>query len=114
MKKFKIPSTLPTTTKSIRFPNDIIAAIDEEIKGKDCTFTAFAVEAVRAALETWKKKIMTTEPDVGSVVMFFIVSAAFSCPLPDRPPSVETWGTPGQWCHRSGTSTGPTWAAHWG
>lgn len=56
MKKFKIPSTPPTTTKSIRFPNDIIAAIEEEIKGKDCAFTAFVVEAVRAALENLEEE----------------------------------------------------------
>jgi len=51
MKKFKIPNTPPTTTKSIRFPNDVIAAVEQEIQGKDCTFTAFVVEAVRVALE---------------------------------------------------------------
>jgi len=51
MKKFKIPSTPPTTNKCIRFPNDIIENVEEAIKGKDCTFTAFVVEAVKAALE---------------------------------------------------------------
>ncbi len=51
MKKFKIPSIPPTTNKSIRFPNDIIEKVENSIKGKDCTFTAFVVEAVRVALE---------------------------------------------------------------
>ena len=51
MKKFKIPNTPPTTTKCFRFPNDVIAAVEQEIQGKDCTFTAFVVEAVRVALE---------------------------------------------------------------
>ena len=51
MKKFKIPNVPPTTTKSIRFPNDMIEQIEQEIQGKSCTFTAFVVEAVRVALE---------------------------------------------------------------
>lgn len=51
LKKFKIPSIPPTTNKSIRFPNDIIEKVENSIKGKDCTFTAFVVEAVRVALE---------------------------------------------------------------
>lgn len=51
MKKFKIPSVPPTTNKCIRFPNDVISNVEKAIKGKDCTFTAFVVEAVRVALE---------------------------------------------------------------
>ena len=51
MKKFKIPSIPPTTNKCIRFPNDIIDKVEETIEGKNCTFTAFVVEAVRGALE---------------------------------------------------------------
>ncbi len=51
MRKFKIPVTPPTTSKSIRFPNDIIDQVENTITGKDCTFTAFVVEAVRTALE---------------------------------------------------------------
>ena len=51
MKKFKIPSIPPTTNKCIRFPNDIIENVEEAIKGKNCTFTAFVVEAVKVALE---------------------------------------------------------------
>lgn len=51
MKKFKIPSIPPTTNKCIRFPNDIIDAVEKTIEGKNCTFTAFVVEAVRVALE---------------------------------------------------------------
>lgn len=53
MKKFKIPN-LPkvpiSSTKSIRFPNEVIEQVEEAIRGKDCTFTAFVVEAVRVAL----------------------------------------------------------------
>ena len=51
MAKFEIPSIPPTTNKSIRFPNDIIEEVEEVIKGKDCTFSAFVIEAVRVALE---------------------------------------------------------------
>ena len=51
MKKFKIPSIPTTTNKSIRFPDNLIAAVEDAIRGKDCTFSAFVVEAVRWALE---------------------------------------------------------------
>jgi hypothetical protein len=51
MKKFKIPSVPPTTNKCIRFPNDVIENVENAIKGKNCTFTAFVVEAVKVALE---------------------------------------------------------------
>ena len=55
MRKFRIPSIPPTTNKSIRFPNDVIDKIEEAIKGTDCTFSAFVVEAVRVALENLKE-----------------------------------------------------------
>lgn len=51
MKKFKIPSVPPTTNKCIRFPNDVIENVENAIKGKNYTFTAFVVEAVKVALE---------------------------------------------------------------
>ena len=51
MKKFKIPSIPPTTNKCIRFPNDVIDSVEKAIKGKNCTFTAFVIEAVKVALE---------------------------------------------------------------
>ena len=51
MRKFQIPVTPPKTNKNIRFPNDIIDAVEKAIAGKSCTFTAFVVEAVRIALE---------------------------------------------------------------
>lgn len=56
MKKFKIPNIPPTTNKCIRFPNDIIEEIEAAIKGKNCTFTAFVVEAARVALENLKEE----------------------------------------------------------
>lgn len=56
MKKFKIPSIPPTTNKSIRFPNDMIEAVETAIRGRDCTFSAFVVEAVRVALENLEEE----------------------------------------------------------
>lgn len=54
MKQFKIPSIPPTTNKCIRFPNDVIEDVEKAIEGKDCTFTAFVVEATRVALDNIK------------------------------------------------------------
>lgn len=51
MRKFKIPVVPQTTNKCIRFPNDIIKQVENAIEGKECTFTAFVVEAVKVALE---------------------------------------------------------------
>ena len=51
MGKFKIPTTPPTTNKTIRFPNDVVESVEKAIQGKDCTFSAFVIAAVRAALD---------------------------------------------------------------
>lgn len=56
MKKFKTPSISPTTNKCIRFPNNIIEEVENTIKGKYCTFTAFVVEAVRVALSNLEEE----------------------------------------------------------
>lgn len=56
MRKFKIPSPPSSTTKSIRFPNDVIGEVEEAIQGTDCTFNAFVVEAVRVALENLREE----------------------------------------------------------
>ncbi len=56
MKKFKIPSVPPTTNKCIRFPNDLIEEIETRIKGTNCTFTAFVIEAVKVALANLKEE----------------------------------------------------------
>lgn len=61
MKKFRIPSIPPTTNKCIRFPNDVIDEVETAIRGKDCTFTAFVVEAVRVALENLKEEEINNE-----------------------------------------------------
>ncbi|MBR2879073.1 MAG: hypothetical protein IKC02_00205 [Oscillospiraceae bacterium] len=56
MAKFKIPATPPTSNKTIRFPNDVIAEVEQAIAGKDCTFSAFVIAAVKAALEDLKEE----------------------------------------------------------
>lgn len=56
MGKFQIPTIPQSTNKSIRFPNDVIEEVEAAIVGKDCTFSAFVVAAVRAALEDLKEE----------------------------------------------------------
>ena len=56
MKKSKIPSIPPTTNKSVRFPNDLLEQVENAIRGTDCTFSAFVVEAVRVALENLQEE----------------------------------------------------------
>lgn len=56
MSSFQIPSTPPTTNKTIRFPNDVVEAVEQAIQGKNCTFSAFVIAAVRAALEDINQK----------------------------------------------------------
>lgn len=51
MRKFQIPKNPPTTNKSVRFPNDLISQVENAIRGTDCTFSTFIVEATRVALE---------------------------------------------------------------
>ena len=56
MSKFKIPSTPPTINKTIRFPGDVVEEVEAVIQGKDCTFSAFVIAAVRTALEDLKEQ----------------------------------------------------------
>ena len=56
MRKFKIPSIPPTTNKCIRIPNDVIAGVEKAIRGRDCTFSAFVIEALRVALENLEEE----------------------------------------------------------
>lgn len=55
MRKFKIPVIPPTTSKSIRFPNDIIDEVENAIRGTGATFSAFVIEATRVALESLRE-----------------------------------------------------------
>ena len=55
MANFKIPSTPPTVNKTIRFPSNVVQQVEDAIQGKDCTFSAFVIAAVAAALEDLKE-----------------------------------------------------------
>lgn len=56
MKNFKIPSVSKTTSKSVRFPDELINDVEKIITGKDCTFSAFVVEAVRVIVDNIKEE----------------------------------------------------------
>lgn len=51
MGKYQIPRVPGTTNKTIRFPNDVIEQVEAEIVGTGCTFSAFVIAAVKAALD---------------------------------------------------------------
>ncbi len=51
MARFEIPSTPPTVNKTIRLPSDVVEEVEQAIQGKNCTFSAFVIAAVRTALE---------------------------------------------------------------
>lgn len=53
---FKISKIPSSTNKSVRFPNDMIEEVEAAIRGRDCTFSAFVVAAVRAALDDLKEQ----------------------------------------------------------
>ena len=46
-----------SSTKTIRFPDNLIADIETAITGTGCTFSAFVVEACKVAIEN------LSEPD---------------------------------------------------
>ena len=54
MSKFKIPSVPPTVNKTVRFPTDVIEAVEQAIRGTSCTFSAFVIAAVKNALDDLK------------------------------------------------------------
>ncbi|MBQ2830034.1 MAG: hypothetical protein IJF15_03315 [Oscillospiraceae bacterium] len=56
MGSFKIPSPPSSTNKTIRFPNDVVEEVELMIRGRDCTFSAFVIAAVRAALADLKEQ----------------------------------------------------------
>ena len=59
METFKIPKKLPkdpsSTNKSVRFPNKIIEQVEEAIRGTECNFSQFGIEATRVALVNLKE-----------------------------------------------------------
>lgn len=56
MRKFKLPAVPDTTSKSIRFPNDVIEQVEKAIQGTDCNFSQFVIEATRWALENLEEE----------------------------------------------------------
>ena len=51
MKHFQIPAPATSAGKSVRFPAEVVEQVEDAIRGRDCTFSAFVVAAVRSALE---------------------------------------------------------------
>lgn len=47
---FKIPVIPATTQKTIRFPNNIIENIENQLIGTECSFSSFVIAATRNAL----------------------------------------------------------------
>ena len=56
MSKFKIPAVPGTTSKTIRFPNQVIDEVEQAIRGTSCNFSQFVIEATRVALENLKEE----------------------------------------------------------
>ncbi len=54
MNKFKIPVIPSTTNKCIRFPNNVIDEVENAIQNRNCTFSAFVIEATKVALDNLK------------------------------------------------------------
>ena len=61
MSKFKVPKPVSSTKKTIRCPNDVIDAVEEAIRGTECTFSAFVIEATRVALESLAEEELERE-----------------------------------------------------
>ncbi len=55
MSNFKIPIIPSTTSRSVRFPNSLIDDVEDAIRGKETTFSAFVVAATRHAINELKE-----------------------------------------------------------
>lgn len=55
--RFSVPVAEPTTNKCVRFPNDVIEGVERAIAGRQTTFSAFTVAAVRAALASLEEEM---------------------------------------------------------
>ena len=62
MAGFRIPKIPPTTNKTIRFPNDVLEQVEAAIVGRDCTFSAFVIAAVRHALDQLEEEEEKNDP----------------------------------------------------
>lgn len=58
-----IPVTPSTTTKSIRFPNDMIEEVKKTVYRQNSNFSAFVVDAVRIALSDLKEEEIKGQED---------------------------------------------------
>ena len=56
MSNFKIPIIPSTTSRSVRFPNSLIDDVEDAIRGKETTFSAFVVAATRHAINELKEE----------------------------------------------------------
>ena len=51
-----MPAVPQSTSKSIRFPNEVIEQVEQAIRGTEVTFSAFVIEATRVALENLREE----------------------------------------------------------
>ena len=63
MRKFKIPSGANSTSKAIRFPDDVIEEVEKAICGTDCNFSQFIIEATRFALESLNEEKRSSQEE---------------------------------------------------
>lgn len=56
MKKFNIHRSPLTTSKSIRFPNDLITQVEHIIQHKNCSFSAYVIQSVKDSLENLEEE----------------------------------------------------------
>ena len=49
---FRLPTAPATVNKTIRFPSDLVNEVEKLIQGQNCTFSAFVIAAVRAAVQS--------------------------------------------------------------
>ena len=61
-RKFKIPAVPRSTPKNIRFPNDVIEAVELAIRGTDSSFSAFVIAATKWALESLQEQEQEEPP----------------------------------------------------
>ena len=61
MSNFKIPIIPSTTQRSVRFPNSLIDDVENAIRGKETTFSAFVVAATKHAIDELKEDNVIVE-----------------------------------------------------
>lgn len=56
MRKFKIPVAPKSSTKTIRFPDEVIERIESNIADQNCSFSKFVIEACKTVLDDLDNK----------------------------------------------------------